>query len=105
MAHRLGLRAVAYRPAWFHTAWPTRDLGRFADATRQGRFEAMLRDLAAAGLSFAEMSRAAAEGLVLENDAPYTWEPDVMVRWLEAPPDDDAERVAAAREHTRYTLK
>ncbi len=104
MAHRLGLRAVAYRPAWFHTAWPTRDLGRFADPTRQGRFEAMLRDFAAAGVSFVDASRAVAEGRVQENGAAYAWEPDVMVRWLDGAAEDDAAQVTAARERTRFTL-
>jgi hypothetical protein len=105
MARRLGLSAVAYRPAYFHTAWPTRDLGRFADPTRQGRFEAMLRDFAAAGLGVAEASRALAAGRVRENDAPYVGEPDVMVRWLEgAEVVDDSKLVAAARERTKFTL-
>jgi hypothetical protein len=104
MAHRLGLGAVAYRPAWFHTAWPTRDLGRFADPTRQGRFEAMLRDFAALDLGFVEASRAVAEGRVRENDAVYAWEPEVMVRWLSPPATDDARLVAAARERTRFTV-
>jgi acetoin utilization deacetylase AcuC-like enzyme len=105
MAHRLGLVAVAYRPAWFHTAWPTRDLGRFADPTRQGRFEAMLRDFAALGLGFVDASRAVAEGRVRENGAVYVWEPDVMVRWLAPPASDDTKLVAAARERTRFTVE
>jgi hypothetical protein len=96
---------VAYRPAYFHTAWPTRDLGRFADPTRQGRFEAMLRDFAAADVGFVAASRAVAEGRVRENELPYAWEPEVMVRWLEgAEVADDAKLVAAARERTRFTI-
>jgi acetoin utilization deacetylase AcuC-like enzyme len=104
MAHRLGLAAVAYRPAWFHTAYPTKDLGRFADPARQGRFEAMLRDLDAAGLSFAESSRAIAEGRVHLDGAAYEWEPDVMLRWLVPPPTDDAAEVAAAREQAHFVI-
>jgi len=41
---------------------------------------------------------------VRENGAPYAWEPDVMLRWLGPPPDDDAKVVAAARERTRFTV-
>ncbi len=121
MAHRLGLRALAYRPAWYHTAYPARHLGRFAEPGRQGRFEAMLRDFgeqdspaaapAAAAdpapvrrIEVAAASRAMAEGRVRRNGERYDWEPDVMVRWLEGAAPDDASDIARARAASRFEM-
>ena len=47
IASGLRLPAVVHRPSWFHIAYALRRLFRFADPARQGRLEAMLRDLAA----------------------------------------------------------
>src|SRR5205823_6058723 len=40
IASRLGLEGVAFRPAWYHTAYAARHYFHFADPARQGRFEA-----------------------------------------------------------------
>ena len=45
MAERQGLAGVAFRPAAFHTAYAGRAQLRFVDQRRQGRFEALVRDL------------------------------------------------------------
>jgi len=78
IADRLELAGVLLRPAWFHTALQARHMGmRFLDAARQGRFEAMLRDLS--HLPLRDLTLAVAEGRVRMNGAPYHWEADVMV--------------------------
>jgi acetoin utilization deacetylase AcuC-like enzyme len=77
MAERLGLRAVAFRPAYFHTAFPFRHEYRFADAARQARFVGLLHDLA--DRPIAEITRAFAEGRVLLNGARYAWEAEIMI--------------------------
>ena len=46
MAVRLGLGGVVFRPAYFHTAYAARHEFAFVDPERQGRFEALVRDLA-----------------------------------------------------------
>ncbi|MEZ4224329.1 MAG: histone deacetylase [Polyangiaceae bacterium] len=100
MAERLGLEGIAFRPAWLHTAYAARHRMRFADAARQGRFQALLRDLS--HLPLRDVSMALAEGLVRLNGEPYTWEADEMVRWLdrEAMQDDATERAAEAAHFT-----
>ena len=45
MAKRLLLDGVAFRPSWYHMAWAARHDARFIDSGRQGRFEALVRDL------------------------------------------------------------
>jgi acetoin utilization deacetylase AcuC-like enzyme len=103
IATRLLLDGVAFRPSWFHMAWAARDSARFVDPKRQGRFEALCRDLRQVPLL--EATRAVAEGRVLLNGAPYAWEADEMVRWLH-PRDDEADRaaVAAEREASHFTM-
>jgi acetoin utilization deacetylase AcuC-like enzyme len=101
-AQRLGLHGVALSPAWFHTAHAaTRARMRFFDPERQGRYEALCRDLAVLDLPAA--SRAIAEGRVLCDGHPYTWEAGVMVRWIEPHPFDEA-ALENAREATHFTL-
>ncbi len=78
MAKRLVLDGVAFRPSWYHMAYAARHSARFVDPQRQGRFEALLRDLAA--IPLLEATRALSEGRVLLNGAPYVWEPDEMVQ-------------------------
>ena len=39
-----------------------------------------------------------------EDGEPYEWQPDVMIRWLEPPPGDDAAIVAGERERVHYTV-
>ncbi|MCA3011490.1 MAG: histone deacetylase, partial [Myxococcaceae bacterium] len=103
MATRLNLDGVAFRPSWFHMAWAARHDARFVDPRRQGRFEALCRDLRTVPLL--EATRAVAEGRARLDGAPYVWEADEMVRWR-VPPDDEADRaaVAAERERCRFTL-
>jgi hypothetical protein len=103
MAQRLLLDGVAFRPSWFHMAWAARHDARFVDSRRQGRFEALCRDLRSVPLL--EATRAVSEGRVRLNGEPYAWEPDEMVRWLK-PPDDEADREAirAERERCRFSV-
>ncbi|MCB9778780.1 MAG: histone deacetylase [Alphaproteobacteria bacterium] len=103
MAERLELAGVGVRPSWFHVAYASRYHFRFVDPARQGRFEALIRDLAA--LPLLERTHAVAEGRVWLDGAPYAWEPDLMVAWREAPPwPEDAAAVAAERERARFVL-
>lgn len=101
MAKRLGLAGVAFRPMWFHLASLARPRFRFADPVRQGRFEAMVRDLSIHPLL--EMTRAVVDGRVRLNGEPYSWEPDDMVSRLE-PAAGDAEAIAAERERCHFTV-
>lgn len=103
MARRLLLDGVAFRPSWFHMAWAARHDARFVDPARQGRFEALVRDLKEVPLI--ESTHALAEGTVKLNGQPYRWEPDEMVRWRDEKdiPDDGA-AVAAERERCHFTL-
>ncbi|MBS2022546.1 MAG: histone deacetylase [Deltaproteobacteria bacterium] len=101
MALRLKLKGVAYRPASFHTAYAGKDDLRFVDPERQGRFEALIRDLS--GVPLIEATQAVADARVMLDGKPYLWEPDVMVRWLE-PHWQDAEAVKAAREKTKFVI-
>lgn len=103
IAKRLVLDGVAFRPSWFHMAFAARHGARFVDPTRQGRFEALCRDLRAVPLL--EATRAVAEGRVTLNGAPYTWEADEMVRWLHPPADEaDGAAIAAEREASHFAL-
>lgn len=103
MAKRLALDGVAFRPSWFHMAWAARHDARFVDPARQGRFEALVRDLKEVPLL--ESTRALAEGTVKLNGEPYRWEPDEMVRWREvADIPKDGAAVAVERERCHFTL-
>jgi acetoin utilization deacetylase AcuC-like enzyme len=103
MARRLVLDGVAFAPSWYHMAYAARHTGRFVDPERQGRFDALLRDLKQ--LPLLQATRAVAEGRVKLNGQPYAWEPDPMVQWLA---HDDTpefnERVAKERERCHFTL-
>lgn len=102
IAARLGLAGVALRPAWLHVAVAVRARFQFVDPARQGRFEALIRDLAATPL--VTSTRLVAEGQVLLNGQPYAWEPDLMISWR-VPVAVDAAAVAQAREAARFTLR
>jgi hypothetical protein len=102
IAERLELSGVAFRPAGFHTAYASRAQLRFVDPARQGRFEALVRDLA--GVPLAAATAAVASGQVLLGGQPYRWEPDEMVLWRR-PHSHDAEAVAAAREAARFEVR
>lgn len=101
MAIRLGLGGVAFRPAHFHTAYAARHAFAFIDPERQGRFEALVRDLAAVPLL--EATRAVADGRVLLDGRPYAWEADEMAYWLRESPSEPGE-VERERERVRFTL-
>jgi len=101
MAVRLGLSGVVIRPAHYHMAYAARHEFAFVDPRRQGRFEALVRDLG--GLPLNETTTAMAEGRVRLNGEPYAWEADEMAYWLrsEAPPDD---LVAVERDRVRFSV-
>jgi acetoin utilization deacetylase AcuC-like enzyme len=101
MALRLGLAAVVYRPAHYHTAYPARHYFSFVDPARQGRFEALVRDLA--GLSLREGTQALDEGRVLVDGRPYRWEADEMAFWLGEPPGGPGE-VGRERDRVRFSV-
>ena len=102
MARRLGLAGVAYKPAHFHTAFAARHNFAFADPARQGRFEALVRDLGS--MPLLEATLAIDEGRVRMNGAPYAWEADDMVFWLGTSPPERTDEVRAAREQTRFEV-
>ena len=102
MAVRLGLAGVAFRPAHYHTAYAARHEFAFVDPERQGRFEALVRDLA--GVPLVEATAAVDEKRVDLDGAPYTWEADEMIYWLhESPaPPGEAER---ERDRVKFTYR
>jgi acetoin utilization deacetylase AcuC-like enzyme len=102
IAERLDLAGVAFTPIWYHMAWGVRETARFVSPERQGRFEAMMRDLA--DLPVGEVTRAVAEGRILFNGEPYAWEADVMVSWLRTRPFDE-EAVRRAVEGARFEVR
>ncbi len=105
IARRLGLHAVVFRPAWFHLARSGRSQYRFLDPERQGRFEALVRDME--GTPLADASKAVSEGRVLLDGKPYTWEATDFAHYLYDPPDDPewTRRRDAERERARFVLR
>jgi acetoin utilization deacetylase AcuC-like enzyme len=101
MAIRLGLAGVAFRPSHYHLAYTARHDFEFVDPARQGRFEAMVRDLSTVPLL--EATHAVSDGRVLLNGLPYTWEADEMAIWLRDVPLDDEDRLRE-RELSAFTL-
>jgi acetoin utilization deacetylase AcuC-like enzyme len=101
MAIRLGLAGVVFRPAHYHSAFPARHHFTFVDPLRQGRFEALLRDLA--GKSLLEATTLVSEGRLLMNGEPYAWEADEMVYWLRESPAEMGE-AEHERERVRFTV-
>lgn len=103
MCDRLELDGVGLRPSWFHVAYACRYRFRFVDPVRQGRFEALVRDLA--HLALLEATHALAEGKVTLDGQVYAWEPDLMVAWRGRPPwTEDEQAVTAERERARFHL-
>jgi acetoin utilization deacetylase AcuC-like enzyme len=96
MAVRLGLGGMVFRPSHYHLAYSARHSFAFVDPDRQGRFEALVRDLADRPLL--EATQAVTEGRVLLNGQPYAWEADEMAYWLRESPSDPGE---AEREKLR----
>ncbi len=101
MAIRLGLGGVVYRPSHYHTAYPARHAFAFIDPERQGRFEALVRDLA--GVPLLEATEAVSEGRVLMNGEPYAWEADEMAYWLRESPSEPGE-VERERERVKFEM-
>lgn len=102
MAQRMGLAGVVFRPAHFHTAYTARHNFFFVDPARQGRFEALVRDLAP--LSLRDATAAVSKGRVLLCGAPYAWEADEMALWLKPGAAPDRGEVAREREACRFTV-
>jgi acetoin utilization deacetylase AcuC-like enzyme len=102
MASRLGLGAVVFRPAHFHTAYAARHEFQFVDPDRQGRFEALMRDLA--DVPLVEATGAIAAGKLRLDGAPYAWEADEMASWLRETPVDAGE-VERERDRVRFTYE
>jgi acetoin utilization deacetylase AcuC-like enzyme len=101
MAVRLGLAGVAFRPSLYHVAFAARHAFSFVDPARQGRFEAMVRDLS--GMPLLEATRAVDEGRVLMDGEPYAWEADEMVFWLRESPAELGE-VAHERDRVKFMV-
>ena len=101
MAIRLGLGGVVFRPAYFHTAYAARHEFAFVDPERQGRFEALVRDLAHVPLL--EATNLVAVGRILMDGRPYAWEADEMAYWLRESPADAGE-VERERETVHFTI-
>ncbi len=101
MAIRLGLGGVVFRPSHYHTAYAARHEFQFVDPERQGRFEALVRDLG--HLLLLEATQAISEGRVLMNGAPYAWEADEMAYWLRESPAEPGE-VEHERERVKFTV-
>jgi hypothetical protein len=95
MADRLKLAGVAFRPMWYHLAVVARARFRFVEPLRQGRFEALMRDLAHVPLL--DATRLVAQGDVRLNGQPYTWEAEGMVS-RRASVGDDAAVITRERE-------
>jgi hypothetical protein len=101
MAMRLGLAGVVFRPAHYHSAFTARHHFTFVDPQRQGRFEALMRDLS--HLALLEVTTLVSEGRVLMNGAPYVWEADEMVYWLrESPAEEGATELE--RDQVAFTV-
>jgi acetoin utilization deacetylase AcuC-like enzyme len=99
MAKRLTLDGVAFRPSWYHMAYAARyDGSRFHDPARQGRFEALVRDLRA--MNLLDATTAVAEGKVALDGKPYQWEAEEMVHWLD-PRHSESDRAAIVLERDR----
>jgi acetoin utilization deacetylase AcuC-like enzyme len=101
MAVRLGLGGVVFRPAHYHNAYAARHEFAFIDPERQGRFQALVRDLA--GVPLLEATLAVSEGRIFANGDPYTWEADEMAYWLRESPSEPGE-VEREQERVHFTI-
>lgn len=99
---------LAFPPHYHVAVMASRSL-RFVSAARQGRFDALRRDLA--GHPLADASRAAgASGVVDQAGAPFPWEPAEMVaplahdlrHYVES--EDYEKALESAREGARFRL-
>jgi hypothetical protein len=101
VAKRLELAGVAFKPAWYHSAYLARDRYQFVDPAVQGRFEAMVRDFA--GISLMEVSRAMAEQRIRLNGDMFRWQAETMARWLDDRERDD-KAVSDVRDRSAFTI-
>lgn len=101
MATRLKLQGVAFSPSWYHVAYVSRRQFRFLDPRRQGRFEAMVRDLSR--IPLLEATNAVAEGRVRLDGEPYQWEADPMV-FRAGEVEDDRAIIDEERERVRFEV-
>lgn len=101
VAERAGLAGVAFSPAWYHTAVMGRHRLAFLDPVRQGRFEAIQRDLAHVPIH--ELSQAVADGRVRLNGQVFAWEAEPMTSWVHHA-GEAAGALAVAREEARFSL-
>lgn len=101
-AVRTGAEGVGFRPSYLHTAWPMAPNSGFVDPARQGRLEALVRDLGHLGPY--ELSVALQAGRVLMDGEPYDWEPEPMVTWIKPVTRRDPE-IDAERDRVRFTLR
>jgi acetoin utilization deacetylase AcuC-like enzyme len=103
IARRLELAGVVLRPAHFHTAFPARHNFTFLDPARQGRFEAMMRDLR--DVPLLDVTTAVAEGRVLMNGEPYAWEADEMALWLQPVMPEPRAEIDAEAQRTTFSIR
>jgi hypothetical protein len=82
LARERHLEGIAFKPSWYHIAYAAKRVCRFADAKRQGRFVALLRDLKQKPLLL--VTQALVREKVQLNGEPYCWEPLDMVHSLNA---------------------
>lgn len=110
-ARAWGKDALVNHPEFFHNAVFYSALYRFVSPQRQGRFEALLRDVG--GLPIAEASRAVEEGRVIEEPSgrALQWQPEEMMVPITEPPRAWLESVAyveaatRARETVRFRVR
>ena len=109
-AHEWGKDALLNFPEYFHNAVFYATMFRFVSPARQGRFEALRRDLAS--LHVCDASAAVNDGRVVEEPGakPFRWQAAEMIspvtRGVTAALDSDAyaAAVAAARDATRFRV-
>jgi acetoin utilization deacetylase AcuC-like enzyme len=104
MARRLGLAGVVMCPTDYHMAYGARHGFAFVDPGRQGRFEALVRDLS--GIPLLKATHAVSNDAVLLDGTPYAWEADEMALWLK--PREEAGRaevIARERERCHFRVE
>jgi len=109
-ARAWGKDALVNVPQYYHNARLYSAIFRFLSPERQGRFEALTRDLR--GLHLAQASAAVDAGRVIETpgDQPFAWTPGEMVTPLTAPlsayldSSEYREAVAVIRDAIRFRL-
>lgn len=101
IAKELKLPVVSFRPAWYHMAYAAKSHFQFMDPIRQGRFEAMVRDLHK--MSLREVTLAVSQKRILMNGQPFEWDPQEMGYW---PSGRRQERrvVESERNRVHFTL-